>query len=121
MSLVENEIVPWFAPEHALVRKDNLVRRNADMERIGRVPTLALLLALLHVAIIREHFEAGKELFEFLQREESALSKDKKEAKTRAISQFSNTLVGTTIRCGPHCPLSQASQANREIACIVFL
>jgi hypothetical protein len=66
MSLVKDQVVPRFASEHAFIGEDDLIRRDADVERIRRVPAFALFFPLLHVAVIREDFKPRKELFELL-------------------------------------------------------
>ena len=62
--LVQNEVLPFFAPERLMVLDDKFVRRNAHMEGIGLGPALSLELPLLLRAIVGEDLECGTPLLE---------------------------------------------------------
>jgi hypothetical protein len=64
MSFVEDKVVPGFAPEDVLIGENELIRSDADMESVLRIPTFSLLLSFLLSTVVNHEFETGKEFAE---------------------------------------------------------
>lgn len=64
MRLIENHVVPGLASEDMLISQDDLIRGDADMEAVGRIPAFSFLLSLSLVAVVGKDLEAGQELLE---------------------------------------------------------
>ena len=60
--LVKDHVVPSLALEDVRVARCKRIRRDAGVEVVLVVPSLAELLALLRVPVVAEHLEAGHEL-----------------------------------------------------------
>jgi hypothetical protein len=65
VSLVEYHVMPLFTSEYGLVRKNELIGGDDDIEGMLRVPSDSSLFAFLDGAIVAKHLEPRQELFEF--------------------------------------------------------
>lgn len=57
LGLIKHHVVPLLASEHKVVLDDQLVRRDANMERVVFAPALPLLFALFLASKIGEHLQ----------------------------------------------------------------
>lgn len=64
MRFVQYHIAPVFSSEDVLIRKDNLVRRYANLPGIFGVPSHTLLFPLFLVSVIGEYLHAREKFFE---------------------------------------------------------
>lgn len=66
VSFVKDEILPCLSTKDMLIGQDDLVRGDADVKVVFRIPTNTLLFPLLLIPVVRENLEARKEFLEFL-------------------------------------------------------
>lgn len=64
MRLIQDHVHPALPPKYVLIRKNDLIARDAHLPRVLGLPADSLLLSLLLVAVVGEDFETGEELLE---------------------------------------------------------
>ena len=65
LSLVEDHVVPFLSPEREVILDHELVRCNANVERVVFAPTMPLDFSLFLSTKISEDLESWAPLFEF--------------------------------------------------------
>jgi hypothetical protein len=59
MGLIEDHVMPLLSSEDVLIRQDDLVGGDANVELVGCVPAFPLVFPFLLTAIVGHDFEAG--------------------------------------------------------------